>query len=550
MKKNYHKILLIIAIVLIILSIILILYKNYTEKEKIKDIKKHYNQTVKTIKKTKLYNKNNKVIGKITKNFELNLEKATIKSKEDEHFKIKDTNYYIYYKDIKKIKKIDIEISNKNYLEFNKNIKEKNIKFYKDEKEVLSVKNNVNIPIKYMDDKYYYVIYLNKLLQVKKDKTKTVDNKNTEEKEASYISVINYPEISNNCSTNCIKDTLLKENLNYLKENNYYTISIDEYQNWIKGNILLKEKAILLVSEKISEETQKTLKEFNFTIENISNRTDIKLNNNNEASTKDNSKDSINSYQIKQSTTNDIFKKMVNGEKIVEKVKPTLSITNSTKEQKIAVLNYHFFYDDQTEQCNENICLQTSHFREQLDYLKNNNYKTLTIEEFTKWMYNEIELPEKSVLITIDDGALGTSSINGNKLIPILEEYKMHATLFLITAWWDKSNYSSKYLDVESHGDDIHIVGTCGKAKIHCLSKDELVTDFQTSINKLNTNTAFCYPFYTYNNNAIEAIKQLGFKVAFAGGNRKAKRSDNKYLIPRYPIYKTTTMDQFISWVN
>ena len=153
MKKNYHKILLIIAIVLIILSIILILYKNYTEKEKIKDIKKHYNQTVKTIKKTNLYNKNNKVIGKITKNFELNLEKATIKSKEDEYFKIKDTNYYIYYKDIKKIKKIDIETSNKNYLEFNKNIKENNIKFYKDEKEVLSVKNNVNIPIKYMDDK-------------------------------------------------------------------------------------------------------------------------------------------------------------------------------------------------------------------------------------------------------------------------------------------------------------------------------------------------------------------------------------------------------------
>ena len=40
---------------------------------------------------------------------------------------------------------------------------------------------------------------------------------------------------------------------------------------------------------------------------------------------------------------------------------------------------------------------------------------------------------KKSVLITIDDGALGTGIQNGNKLIPILEEYKMHATLFLIT---------------------------------------------------------------------------------------------------------------------
>ena len=108
----------------------------------------------------------------------------------------------------------------------------------------------------------------------------------------------------------------------------------------------------------------------------------------------------------------------------------------TSKEQKIAVLNYHFFYDPtKGEKCDQSICLDVKKFREQLDYLKANNFKTLTMEEFRAWMYGEIELPEKSVLITIDDGAMGTGKDNGNKLIPLLEEYKMHATLFLISSW-------------------------------------------------------------------------------------------------------------------
>ena len=39
---------------------------------------------------------------------------------------------------------------------------------------------------------------------------------------------------------------------------------------------------------------------------------------------------------------------------------------------------------------------------------------------------HQISIPEKSVLITIDDGAKGTGKHNGHKLIPLLEEYKMY----------------------------------------------------------------------------------------------------------------------------
>lgn len=219
----------------------------------------------------------------------------------------------------------------------------------------------------------------------------------------------------------------------------------------------------------------------------------------------------------------------------------------------IAVLNYHFFYGD-GERCGEGICLHTSKFEEQLKYLKDNGYKTLTMDEFVKWMYGEIELPEKSVLLTIDDGAMGTGAHNGNKLIPLLEKYQAHATLFLVTGWWDISNYQSEYLDVESHTNDMHNEGFCSGvtrgARMLCSSHDVALADLQRSIAVTGSKKAFCYPFYAYNADAINVVKEAGFKVAFAGGGYKATRSSNKYAIPRFPIHSNITLETFINYIS
>ena len=282
----------------------------------------------------------------------------------------------------------------------------------------------------------------------------------------------------------------------------------------------------------------------------IPENTNLKFNDENKKTTKDTKKDNISRYKIKNTTTLDNFKKIASGEEIKEVVVPTKKTTNIVG-QGIAVLNYHFFYDSSLgETCNENICLDVSVFRQQLDYLKNNGYKTLTMEEFRKWIYGEIELPEKSVLITIDDGAMGTGIHNGNKLIPILEEYNMHATLFLISGWWDVNNYRSPNLDIQSHTYDMHQYGSCGKGQVVCATKEELLTDLKNSLAIVDNNNSFCFPFYSYSDLSIEAVKEAGFKMSFIGGNRKATRNSDKYKIPRYPIHKTTTMQQFIQMVS
>ena len=240
------------------------------------------------------------------------------------------------------------------------------------------------------------------------------------------------------------------------------------------------------------------------------------------------------------------------GNKATKKRKVVYSKPNTNG---VAVLNYHFFYDpDIGEGCNEGNCEKMSDFKQQLDYLRDNNFKTLSMEEFRDWMYGKLEIPEKSVLITVDDGAFGTGKHNGNHLNPTLEEDQMHATLFLITSWWDIENYRGEYLDIESHTNDMHTGNVCKEqargAKMLCSSNEFVMNDLKKSIEITKSTKAFCYPFYVYNETTTRQVKEAGFELAFIGGGRKATKTTDKWHIPRYQIVKTTSLDRFIQIVN
>ena len=543
-KKIYILVFIVVVLVALICSGVL-LYSDYCDKNLLKNIKEHYSTKVVTVRNSKLYNSDHKVIGNVSKGFSFILDDININDSSIQYFKVKDTDYYVYYNDIKKSFKTYDKFVNK-YLVFNKNVVSKKSVFYSDNKKVLEFNEKLNIPLEYMDDNYYYVNYLGKIMQVKRDKsTDLVDNNNTSINEASYVSVINYDIIDDCSKDTCVSASSVRSQLNYLNEEKFSSISLSEYKLWLEGKIRLPEKSILITTNNSNDNVVNINNESNVQIEVYSDN-GLKFNDVNKKSTRSSDINNIERYIVKKTTSLDNFKKMSNGLDVVE-----ATYKSSSNEQRIAVLNYHFFYDPALgEDCNESICLEVSKFREQLDYLKNNGYKTLKMSEFKKWMFGEIELPEKSVLITVDDGAKGTGKHNGNKLIPILEEYNMNATLFLITGWWDVNNYRSKNLDIQSHTNDMHKYGDCGRGQLVCYSKDQALADLKKSLEIVDNNDSFCYPFYSYSDTAIQAVKEAGFQIAFAGGSVKARRSNNKYLIPRYPIYNTTTLNQFIKMVS
>ena len=283
-KTKKAKILIGILFGILIILIGILVYLQYLEKqekEMIKEIKTYYNDYVITSRNTKIYNKNNKKIGIIKKNFILKLEKKSINTFKDQYFKIENKDFYVYYKDLKKTEKKE-NVKNNHYIVFNQNLESNEIiSFYKNDKEVLKVKDKFNLPIEYMDDKYYYVNYLNEILGIRKDdKLKLVNKENTTDKESEYISIINYDNIykDENCNNDtCINFDKVKEQLNYLKENNFYTITLDEYRNWLDGKIRLKEKAILLTTPNNNRNVIDLNNEFALKLEILTNVQDLKF---------------------------------------------------------------------------------------------------------------------------------------------------------------------------------------------------------------------------------------------------------------------------------
>ena len=239
---------------------------------------------------------------------------------------------------------------------------------------------------------------------------------------------------------------------------------------------------------------------------------------------------------------------------LYEEIDSIVENNNTTFEPatEITTLVYHFIYDsDNGESCNQIICHKMSQVQSHIDYLKQENFFTLTMKEFEDYVDGKIRLPKKSVLITIDDGWYGG---NAQK---IFTDNQINASMFIITAGYNASGFVTDYIEVHSHGDNLHNPGICPGGQggaIKCADKAMLLEDLRLSREKTFNSTAFCYPFYEYNDYAIEVLKEAGFTMAFAGekagGHYKMPVGGNKFKIPRITILYSTTIDEFKQILN
>ena len=241
----------------------------------------------------------------------------------------------------------------------------------------------------------------------------------------------------------------------------------------------------------------------------------------------------------------------------VEDVKEVIDSNNTdlSNSSGVGVLNYHAFYDESNAEekanCTTEICHSKEQFKTHLDYFKENNILTITTNELEMYIDGKLQLP-KSVLITIDDGPKTEVAID------LLEEYKMYATIFLVTSWFNVDEYTqSEYIELHSHTHNMHDGGKCPGGQggaIKCLPEEEILADLKASRDALNGSTVFCYPFYEYNDYAINLVKEAGFTMAFIG---ESNFSDNlvhvgsdKFKLRRFVIVTYTTMDDLDKYFN
>ncbi len=206
-------------------------------------------------------------------------------------------------------------------------------------------------------------------------------------------------------------------------------------------------------------------------------------------------------------------------------------------------------------------------FGEQMRYLRESGYKTLTVSELLSYARGEYCPKEKAVVVTFDDGWLD----NYIYAFRVLEEYAIRATVFIVT---DRTEGASEKTgqtaaSVPKHreskalirnGEEEKVVlnwdlvrkmtesglvefysHTKSHRKCDSLSEEELFEELGESKRVMEERLGrpcpyLCWPYGKYNDRAIEIAKELGYKALFTTYHGVVKAGSDPFAIKRIVV--------------
>lgn len=221
----------------------------------------------------------------------------------------------------------------------------------------------------------------------------------------------------------------------------------------------------------------------------------------------------------------------------------------------LPVCMYHYVYDenDPPEDLYNRFgnYISQQELEKELNWLNEEGYYFPTWKEVREYIDGELMLPDKSIVITFDDGSRSFLDYG----IPVLEKCCVPATSFVITSNDGEkkiAGYQSDYVTYQSHSDNMHRPGgNIGHGGIFtALSYDEALADLQKSIEICGTSYAFAYPYGDYNDSCRQVVEDAGFLCAVTTQAGKAYPGDDPMLLPRVRMSLGQSLDQFISMVQ
>lgn len=218
------------------------------------------------------------------------------------------------------------------------------------------------------------------------------------------------------------------------------------------------------------------------------------------------------------------------------------------KAETLAVLMYHYIYaeDDSPAEEDANYLLDTK-FEKHLQYLTEHHYYYPSFAEVRAFAEGTHTLPARSVVLTFDDAQDGFLKYG----TPLLNQYQVPGTSFMICSKKKSkakiAKYMSPYVQFQSHSYDLHERGTDeGKGGIiHAKSVEELEDDLKRAQKILGTTEAFAYPFGDTDEDAEEALANLGVLCAFTVENTRVEPGNNPLTLPRVRIAGEYTQEGF-----
>lgn len=215
------------------------------------------------------------------------------------------------------------------------------------------------------------------------------------------------------------------------------------------------------------------------------------------------------------------------------------------EQTRVAVLGYHNFSN--TKPVSE-MRMRTSEFCTQMQYIKDAGLSVITMEDFLQWLRGERQLPERCILITIDDGwkSVWTDAY------PVLKAYGYPFTTFLYTRYIQVQGDSmtkAQIQEMAAHGATIGSHSTNhlypkswrrfaqGSEAYTAQVKHEILDSRDKLVSLFGPCSAYCYPGGYNTPPMLEALRASDYRAAFTVLEAKVTTEEDPYLIHRYMVF-------------
>lgn len=218
--------------------------------------------------------------------------------------------------------------------------------------------------------------------------------------------------------------------------------------------------------------------------------------------------------------------------------------------QTVPILCYHRFGDH-----GDRLEVSAAQFREQLNYLREHDYRVVPLSDLPAFLRGERALPKRSVVLTIDDGHRSIHQV----AYPLLKEFGYPATLFVYSDYIDNGGLSWRDLE-EMVGSGLISV------QPHSKTHDNLVTRrrgesnaryLRRLRNEVNTPTAqlrsrlqrrvdfYAYPFGDADERVIQELRVNGLHLGLTVQPHANAAFAYPYLLRRTMIFGDRDLASF-----
>jgi peptidoglycan/xylan/chitin deacetylase (PgdA/CDA1 family) len=204
---------------------------------------------------------------------------------------------------------------------------------------------------------------------------------------------------------------------------------------------------------------------------------------------------------------------------ITKSIESTIDTSAVLHRAQVPILCYHQIRDwspSDSKRAKDYI-VPVNTFREQIKMLADSGYHTILPYQLFDYLLKGTPLPSKPIMLTFDDSREEHFTIANEEM----KKYGFKGVFFIMTVSLNRSHYMTRD-QVKQLYDEGNVIGshTYDHGNVKTYLTEDWVKQIDKPSQQLEQITGkrpdyFAYPFGLWNKNAVEQIKQRGFKAAF-----------------------------------